>query len=217
MNYRNKSCQIVTIDVETYAHPPTDEQVGAYRLEVEKELTQEAAKKNRIENYMKNGALDFERARIVSIAMISDFDGEVKSFSHADEKEIALWFCDEVATMQQENKLEIRFAGFNIVAFDLPMIHLMLDRHDLTPPFRISKWAPIDLIYEPYGKSVGKKPLSYYLRCYRIPAKTHDGSEVAGMWEEDVKNNTKHVEQYNRADAEKEYALLTKMARFYEF
>ena len=225
MNYRNKSCQIVTFDVETFANHPTDEQIGAVRaaaeLEAKEELVQEKAITSRIDKavkkYIDGGALDFERAQIISIAMISDFDGEMHSKSHADEKEIAHWFCEEVAMLLQEHNLEIRFAGFNITAFDLPMICHMLARHELPPPFRITKWAPIDLAYEPYGKCIGKKPLDWYLRCYGIPVKTNHGSEVHEMWKRDLENNTNEVERYNRADALKEYTLLQKIGNFYEF
>lgn len=217
MAYRNKAVQVVTVDVETKGLPRTDEQRAAYRAELDEELVQEAAKQKRMDTFIKSTALDFEMARIVSIAMVSDFDGETRSKSHTDERELSIWFTEELASMQHEHGLNIRFCGFNILAFDLPMLHLMLNRHKLEMHCRVTKWDTIDLISEPFGKFIGKKPLSYYLRCYGIPAKTHDGSEVAAMWEEDVKNNTNHVEQYNRADVEKEYQLYLQMSKFYEF
>lgn len=226
MNWRpNKACHFVPIDLETFALPPSEELIAAIRAEAEKEareeLVQEKAILARVDKaqakFVEGGALDFERARVVSIAMVSDITGDTESFSSSEEADVARWFAERISIWQQEYNQPIRFVGFNITGFDLPMLHLMLCRHNQDVSIRVDKWGPVDLMSEPYGRFIGKRSLAHYLRMYGLPAKSAKGSEVNAMWLADLENKTKTVEAYNRQDVELEYQLFTLMRRFYEF
>lgn len=215
-NYSEPNHTIV-IDCETVAGPLSAQERAEAEADIRSELVQEKAIQARLSKLDTGGALDHSRARIVSIAMYSCITDETYSVSDDSEAIVMAWFVKTMHDFAEIGLPNHRFAGFNILAFDLPLIAIALKRNGLAlPGKRIGKWDCVDMMREPFGKYWGNKPLNYYLRCFGIPAKTADGSEVHEMWLQDCANNTKNVEEYCRQDVDRERQLYEALSGMYQ-
>jgi hypothetical protein len=208
----------IVIDVETFALPASQEYLKEQEKIIREELVQERAIQARLEKIKNNGALDLARAQIVAVAIASDESDRIASISSNDEEQIAHWLFITIEHLHAETNLDLRFVGFNIIGFDLPMLSVLMARYELPLPFPLSQRKDVlDLMQEPFGRAIGMKPLSWYLQAYGLEAKSASGSEVHEMWLADVASGSTNVEQYCRKDVELEMQLFKKMSMFYEF
>lgn len=207
---------IITFDVETIPTEVNPE----WLAEQESAIREEYVKEDTIQKYLAKAKdswrWEWGGSIPVAIAMVTDTGYEWSGCSTSP-KDLIEEFFGRIQNLKSMGTGNIRLCGFNVLAFDIPVLHSAAAKYDIELPIKLDNGSLIDLSFYPYGKArdKGRKRLNDYLRGFGIESKIAHGSEVEQMWADDLKNKTESVRQYCLDDAQKEAMLLKKMQQFW--
>lgn len=213
----------IVIDIETI---PTE--IDQSWLEEKKEKIVRSYKtENTIMKHLENAADSWKwelgGTQVICVGMHNINTGATKVCSGADEKvvltEVADVFRDWTKRLGDGTHYErkpLHLINFNLLAFDLPQLHVAYARHGLPVPFKLHRYSVTDLINWPYGYQLGHRSLNYYLRAFGIEGKTGSGAEIPRLWKEDQENGTNQVAEYCKADVEKTAELYLRMGEMWQ-
>lgn len=208
----------VVVDIETYSPMPSPNQIEAFSNSWVpgdarwKEDTVERKRQEAVSRWIEKSALDITRAKVVSVALCQISDSgkvfDLAGEASMDEKAVIEFFSEYL----NELASGCRLVGFNLEAFDLPILCRGLYTHSFSLEFPIDRWGVLDLMKKPTRVSM---PLKQYIKMFGIERDPEvedvTGKEVAKLVE---RGELDKLLLYNKEDVRitaQLYVALTRM------
>ncbi len=154
----------------------------------------------------------------VGLKQVSTKENEEWVLASADTRLLLEESFKQIRRMWDQSPMGTRsLVGFNILSFDLPVLHSTACRLGVDFPIHIDQRDVIDLIHQPYGKARGRESLNRYLYAFGLERKTAQGAEVSEMWAQDLQDGGSRVADYCMSDVRLEAQLFNRLQKLFSF
>lgn len=208
---------LIVLDIETLAKPVSEEAKAEKLSELNKKYKTPSVIEEHLAEWTDKQKFKPEGAELLCVGLgtLPDDDElplyNVGAMASDNPAEPLKWF---VEYMNEHATLGHKIVGFNVKAFDLPILALALHRHGLRLKRPLGRYDIIDLCdnYSPFAH----RSLKQLSKLFGLPGDhSKSGALVADMWECDMQTGSRNVEHYCKEDVVRTGELYRALNRMY--